>query len=793
MTQQIINVDGAGESLRTAFESVNNNFSQIWASGPVNTNVVIANNVISTTPVNTPLVLAPGGIGNIQANAHVVPGVAGVYTLGGSSMPWDRTYSNYFYGNGFFLTGVQAANVTALVNGNSSVVVQNANGVITVNVNSVPNVAVFTSTGLNVSGTISSTGNISAPYFIGDGSQLSNIVATGGSSIDNGNSNVRINASAANVTVGVSGVGNVAVFTPTGLQVSNSITATTLVASGNITASRFVGNGATLSSITGSNVTGTVPQAAHANSADAASQASLANLASLANVAMVVSSNAQPNITSVGNLVSVTVTGNAAANNVNVTNRISAASITVTGNIVGSNANLGNTAQANYFVGNGSLLTGIQASTGSRIENGTSNINIATANGNATVGINGTSNVATFSASGLAVAGNVTATRFVGDGGQLSNITAANITGNVAVATYAVAAASAGYALTANTVTASNQPNITTVGILSSLSVVGNIQGNYLLGNGRFLTGIAGGNGGGSSIENGNSNVAISVSGGNVAIGVAGVANTVIFASNTATFSTNVSVAGSVSAAGNVSASGNVAGNYILGNGALLTGVVTSASNISSGNSSVSILTPGGNVVVDVGGQSSVAEFSTNGLSVQGNVTAEYFVGNVIGNISGNLSVPGANTQVLYNNNGQAGASAGFTFNQASNVLSVVGNVVAAGFTGSGIGLTSTMSDKGSDTNNWNALLEMGTYTVNRVNWGGVTGPPLDSLVYVGLLTVSASNTVPGVEAVQQVFAPGTVDPNNIKVQWIRNYWSGSWTPWVKMVNDVQQIDGGSF
>ena len=117
----------------------------------------------------------------------------------------------------------------------------------------------------------------------------------------------------------------------------------------------------------------------------------------------------------------------------------------------------------------------------------------------------------------------------------------------------------------------------------------------------------------------------------------------------------------------------------------------------------------------------------------------------------------------------------------------------AAGFTGSGIGLSSTMSDKGGDPNNWNTLLEMGTYTVNRVNWGGVTGPPLDSLVYVGLLTVSASNTVPGVSAVQQIFSPGTVDPTNIKIQWVRNYWSGSWTPWVKMVNDVQQIDGGAF
>ena len=183
----------------------------------------------------------------------------------------------------------------------------------------------------------------------------------------------------------------------------------------------------------------------------------------------------------------------------------------------------------------------------------------------------------------------------------------------------------------------------------------------------------------------------------------------------------------------------------------------------------------------------------TGDVSTVGNITASNFIGNVYGNIAGNISVPGSNTEILYNNAGQAAASPAFTFNQNSNTLSVTGNVVVTGFTGSGVGLSSTMSDKGGDTNNWNALLEMGTYTVNRVNWGGVTGPPVDSQVYVGLLTVSASNTVPGAEAVQQIFAPGIVDPNNIKVQWVRNYWAGSWTPWVKIVNDVQQIDGGSF
>ena len=55
-------------------------------------------------------------------------------------------------------------------------------------------------------------------------------------------------------------------------------------------------------------------------------------------------------------------------------------------------------------------------------------------------------------------------------------------------------------------------------------------------------------------------------------------------------------------------------------------------------------------------------------------VTSAFFVGTVIGNITGNLSVPGLITQVLYNNSGNAGASAGFTFDSVSNTAVIAGN-----------------------------------------------------------------------------------------------------------------------
>ena len=103
------------------------------------------------------------------------------------------------------------------------------------------------------------------------------------------------------------------------------------------------------------------------------------------------------------------------------------------------------------------------------------------------------------------------------------------------------------------------------------------------------------------------------------------------------------------------------------------------------------------------------------------------------------------------------------------------------------------MVNRGGDTTNWNVLLQMGTYTVNRTSWGGVTGPPLDSQVYVGLLEVKNSNVVGNV-AVTQTYYPGTIDNfDNVKIQFVRNYWGGSWTPWIKMTNNDQQIDGGTF
>jgi len=108
-----------------------------------------------------------------------------------------------------------------------------------------------------------------------------------------------------------------------------------------------------------------------------------------------------------------------------------------------------------------------------------------------------------------------------------------------------------------------------------------------------------------SSISSGSSNVAV-VANGNVTISSAGTSNVLTVTSSGANI------------AGTISATGNVTGNYILGNGALLTGVITSVANINNGTSNVTVVSSGGNVTVGIGGYSNVAVFGTNSLSLGG-------------------------------------------------------------------------------------------------------------------------------------------------------------------------------
>ena len=60
-----------------------------------------------------------------------------------------------------------------------------------------------------------------------------------------------------------------------------------------------------------------------------------------------------------------------------------------------------------------------------------------------------------------------------------------------------------------------------------------------------------------------------------------------------------------------------------------------------------------GNVTVSA--QPNITSLGTlTSLTSNGNITAPFFIGNIIGNISGNITVPGSNTAVLFNQLGNA-------------------------------------------------------------------------------------------------------------------------------------------
>lgn len=169
MTQQIIDVgaaanDGTGEPLRSAFEAVNSNFTEIYTAGPVGSNVRIANNTITTTTTNTNIVLKPNGIGVIQANAAVLPSIDNVYDIGSPTLRFDTIYAGFFVGNGALLTGISggSGNGQAIVNGTSNVAISTANGNVTIGINGTGNVITVSQTSMFVNGIIATPRTLSA-------------------------------------------------------------------------------------------------------------------------------------------------------------------------------------------------------------------------------------------------------------------------------------------------------------------------------------------------------------------------------------------------------------------------------------------------------------------------------------------------------------------------------------------------------------------------------------------------------------------------------------------------------
>ena len=268
---------------------------------------------------------------------------------------------------------------------------------------------------------------------------------------------------------------------------------------GNIGATNAVftnisGNGSGLTAITGANVTGTVANATYAVSAGSATSATSATTAGT------VTTNAQPNITSVGTLTSLAVTGNVTAGN------IGAAAGVFTGN-----------ANASAF----RVTNGAANAVTSVLAYGADNLfQFTTQNGSAT---NATGNEVSRAGINYSGVGWDSFTQYVRGGSSQSGWQVL-WAGNTAIANIS----NTGVAIT-GALSVSGTSNL---GPVSNVTITGGSNGQVLTTNGSGVLSWSTPSGGGASISNGTSNVNIATSGGNITMGVGGVANVVTVTSS---------------------------------------------------------------------------------------------------------------------------------------------------------------------------------------------------------------------------------------------------------------------
>ena len=574
-------------------------------------------------------------------------------------------------------------------------------------------------------------------------SLASNALASPGTYIANGATQV-YTYSNGNVTITVGGASNVAVFTPNGVVVRGGISATGSVSTaGNVTGNYVYGNGAFLTGI-------------------AATGATYSN----ANVASYLPTYS-------GNI------GNVLTTNILASNQISAHGDIITdgrfigtfqGNITGNLVVPGSNTQVIYnnngaanassgltFNRVGNVLSVIGSICSPTVNTNRVNANSMLVSGAVQANTVITSGAGSFS-NGIYAGNSIIST------GNISAI--GNIYGNYIFGNFAANATNAAYAINANTVLSASQPNIFSVGntltvgnvFINGISNTANISiinthsivGNTIIANtvnsiaitGTLYTGAQ------NNITSIGTLANLSVTG-NI---ISGNISTGSFVTNTFTVSGNLSSGNNISAPNNLSIGGNTvmqgtlsvggnvstAGSIVIGGTGNIANNLTVGGNISSGS-----ITSNG-VVSAQGGV-----FTQGTISSTGNVyTAGYFVGNFQGNVSGNFTIPGSNTQVVYNSNGVAGAAAGFTFTSGPNTLSVLGPIIATGNISSGGNVSAAKL-----TSATSICASANITTAGCINAGGV--------IHAGNFSTAGCVTVGGVVNATQINgninAPGNV------------------------------------
>jgi hypothetical protein len=591
--------------------------------------------------------------GNVGIHVTSSPGYS-MTVVGGALV--DTLTSQLYFGNASGLSNLNSSN---LVNPLTSLQLSNTQSNIT---------SLGTLVNLNVSG----TANIANGWFttanvtggLGANTAFFSLLKTNTSNTSFLNAS---NAAVSNLlcsNLNVLATANMAFMTVTGILNGGLLT----------------GNASGLSNINSSNLVGNVASS---------------------NAALVVTQPSQPNITSVGVLSALTVagifqagllSGNASGlsnvNGVNVSTvptsgvvtNPSQTNITSVGTL--TSLTVSGVSQAGLFVGNASGLSNVNGANVSTVPTAGVVTNPAQTN------ITSVGQLTSLSVAGVSQAG-----LLVGNASGLSNLNSSNLVGNVANANVSLV------------VSQPSQPNVTSVGTLTFLTVAGVLQADLLTGNASGLSNVNG------------SNVST--------VPTAGVV-------------TNPSQ-------GNITSVGTLTGLTVAGilNSNLFTGNASGLSNINSSNLVGNVANANVALVVSQPFQPNITQVGTlTGLFSSGNVTASFFTGQgngltnvlssvLVGNVA-NANVALVVSQPLQPNITQVGTLTG---------LYSSGNIAATFFTGQGNGLTNVLSSVlvGNVANANVALVVSQPSQPNITSVGTLSSLTVSGVLQAGLLVGNAS------------------------------------------------------
>jgi hypothetical protein len=577
---------------------------------------------------------------------------------------------------------------------------------------------------------------------------------------------------------------------------------------------------------------------------------------------------AQPNITSVGNLTGLTLTGAINGTSVSLSgNLVSAGNITgeyliannaivgnvtfsdistgnitatgfanITGNVTGGNLiTVGNVdatgnVAGNYFIGNGRFLSGIDTTL---ISNGATEVRTYE-NGNVAFTINGVANVVLVTPDGITVVGNAnsgnvnTTAVFATTANITGNVNSGNvntgfasITGNIDVGNITV---NSGNITGANVISANTFTALANISAAGQITATGNVTGGNIVTTGETSTNtlIVSGNANVGNLSTAGTVTATgNITGGNI-ITVGEVLSSTLRTTGDALINGNLTVQGNLkyinvedlriedpviimgtgpngaplttndgldrgiymeyytTGLGNAFVGWqNLTGNLILATDVEFVSndvvQVNSYGTMQAGNAYLESAVVVGNIA---GGNITTAgEFSATGNIAGGNLTTAGQVtatGNITGgniitvgnaSITGNAAVggiltdnyyyangapvdfeqpAGANTEIQFNLDGDFGASSKFTFNQDTDVLTVIGNIEAANMGATTV--TTTGNITGANLNTAGKVTATGNVAGGNINTSGqvVAGANITGANIVTAGQVTATGTVTG-------------------------------------------------